>query len=86
MSGALSYLLSCIFVVAVHGSMLLNVYSNGNYSSINDVIGLSAAVILLDAVYFIIMPFFKHRTYAVDFMLLLILNMSMIFHPDPTIV
>lgn len=79
MSGALSYLLSCIFVVAVHGSMLLNVYSNGNYSSINDVIGLSAAVILLDAVYFIIMPFFKHRTYAVDFMLLLILNMSMIF-------
>jgi cell division protein FtsW (lipid II flippase) len=79
MSGVFSYLLSCIFVVAVHGSMLVSVYNNGNYASVNDIITLSAAVVLLDAVYFIIMPFFRQRTYAVDFMLLLILNMSMIF-------
>lgn len=78
MTSVLSYFLSCIIVTAVHGTMLMNVYSNGNYSSISDIILLSAAVIGLDAVYFIIMPFFRQRTYAVDFMLLLILNMSQI--------
>lgn len=79
MTNPVSYLLSCIFVIVTHGSMLMNVYTNGKYDSVNDIITLSAAVIGLDAIYFIIMPFFKQRTYAVDFMLLLILNMSMIF-------
>lgn len=79
MKKALTYLISCVFVMAVHGSMLLTVYNNGKYDSVNDVITLAAAVILLDAVYFAIMPLFRQRTYAVDFMLLLILNMSMIF-------
>ncbi len=79
MTNPISYLLSCIFVVVTHGAMLMNVYTNGNYENVNDVITLAAAVIGLDAVYFIIMPFFRQRTYAVDFMLLLILNMSMIF-------
>lgn len=73
------YFLSCVFVAVSHGAMLFNVYTNGKYDNMNDIITLCAAVIGLDAVYFIIMPFFKQRTYAVDFMLLFILNMSVIF-------
>lgn len=79
MSNPIAYLFSCIFVLIAHGAMLLNIFNNGSYSDLNDVITLGAAVIGLDAVYFIAMPFFRQRTYAIDFMLLLILNMSVIF-------
>lgn len=79
MSNPVSYVFSCIFVLIAHGAMLINVFFNGNYSDPKAPIALAAAVIGLDAAYFIIMPFFKQRTYAVDFMLLLILNMSVIF-------
>lgn len=79
MSNPVSYFFSCLFVIIAHGAMLFNVFQNGNYESVNDVITLCTAVIGLDAAYFIVMPFFKQRTYAADFMLLLILNMSVIF-------
>lgn len=79
MSNPFSYVFSCIFVLLAHGAMLLNVFYNGSYDDVNAVVTLAAAVIGLDVVYFIIMPFFRQQTYAVDFMLILILNMSMIF-------
>lgn len=79
MSNPFAYGFSCIFVLLAHGTMLFNVFANGNYSDVSDVIVLAAAVLGLDAAYFIIMPFFRQQTYAVDFMLLLILNMSVIF-------
>lgn len=79
MSNPVSYALSCIFVLLAHGTMLYNVFVNGNYEDISSVIILAAAVAGLDIAYFIAMPFFKQRTYAVDFMLLLILNISLIF-------
>lgn len=79
MSNPIAYLFSCLFVLFAHGAMLFNVYSNGNYSDLNDVITLAAAVLGLDIFYFVIMPFFRQRTFAVDFMLLLVLNMSVIF-------
>jgi cell division protein FtsW (lipid II flippase) len=59
--------------------MLFSVFYNGSYEDVGAVMILAAAVIGLDAVYFVIMPFFKQQTYAVDFMLILILNMGMIF-------
>lgn len=59
--------------------MLVNVFINGSYTDLNIVILLAAAVLFLDAVYFIAMPFFKQSSYTIDFLLILILNMSMIF-------
>ncbi len=79
MSNPVSYVASCIFVLAAHCTMLLNIMMNGSYSNVNSVIVLASIVIGMDAVYFILMPFFKQQTYAVDFMLILILNMSIIF-------
>ncbi|MBQ8350399.1 MAG: FtsW/RodA/SpoVE family cell cycle protein [Ruminococcus sp.] len=74
-----SYIFSAIFVLLAHAGMLLNVFLNGNYSDLSDVIVLAGAVIGLDLVYFIIMPFFKQSTFTIDFLLLLVLNMSVIF-------
>ena len=74
-----AYIFSCIFVLLAHCSMLANIYFNGNYETINSVIVLGAAVLILDIVYFIVMLFFKQISYAVDFLLILILNMSVIF-------
>ena len=79
MSNPFSYVFSCIFVLLAHGAMLFNVFSNGNYDDVNSVVVLAAVVIGLDLVYFTIMPFFRQHTYAVDFMLILILNMGLIF-------
>lgn len=75
----LSYFTSALFVLIAHLAMLLNVFVNGNYESINDVIILSGAVIGLDIVYFIVMLFYKQMTYTIDFLLIFILNMSVIF-------
>lgn len=74
-----SYVFSAIFVLLAHAGMLLNVFLNGNYSNLADIIILSGAVIGLDLVYFIIMPFFKQSTFTIDFLLILVLNMSVIF-------
>ena len=59
--------------------MLVNIYFNGNYTDIKEVIVLGTAVLILDIVYFVVMLFFKQISYAVDFLLILILNMSVIF-------
>lgn len=75
----LTYFSSAVFVVIAHAAMLLNIFANGNYAEINDVIILSAAVLCLDVVYFIVMLFYKQMTYTIDFLLIFILNMSLIF-------
>lgn len=74
-----SYIFSSIFVLIAHIGMLLNVYFNGNYDSLTQVIILSGAVIILDIAYFLAMLFFRQNTFTVDFLLILILNMSVIF-------
>ncbi len=78
-SNPVSYFFSCLFVLAAHTSMLVNVYYNGNYTDVKQVMVLAAAVLGLDIVYYIFMLFLKQYTYTVDFLLLLILNMSVIF-------
>lgn len=75
-----SYVFSCIFVLIAHSAMLLNVFINGSYDNVSNVILLAAAVILLDIAYFIVMLFFyKQKSYTIDFLLILVLNMSVIF-------
>lgn len=75
----LTYFTSAVFVLIAHAAMLLNVFVNGNYADVNDVIILSAAVLCVDLAYFVIMLFFKQMTYTIDFLLIFILNMSVIF-------
>lgn len=79
MTNKFAYFMSCLFVLVAHGAMLANVFINGSYDNPNDPFVLAFTVGLVDIAYFIIMPRFRQKTYAVDFMLLLILNMSLIF-------
>lgn len=73
------YFISCIFVLLTHSAMLLNVYLHGNTESLTNVIVLASAVIMLDLTWFIVMRLFRQRSFAIDFLLILILNMSVIF-------
>lgn len=75
----ISFAFSCIFVIFAHSAMLVNVFINGSYESLTPVITLAAAILFLDIAYFVIIPFFRQSSYTVDFLLLLILNMSVIF-------
>lgn len=75
----LTYFSAGLFVIIAHAAMMLNVFINGNYESAKDVIILAGAVLGIDLIYFVAMLFFKQMTYAIDFLLIFILNMSLIF-------
>lgn len=79
MSNPVSFIFSGLFVILAHGAMLMNIFFNGNYKNTGDLALLAAVVIGLDILFYIIMLFWKQNTYTVDFMLILILNMSTIF-------
>lgn len=74
-----AYVFSGLFVLVAHGAMLANVFFNGKYDDVSAVFTLGAVVLGLDLLWFILMPFFKQHTFTVDFILILILNMSLIF-------
>lgn len=75
----LSYFSSALFVLIAHSAMLLNIFFNGNIAQSRDFSILASAVLGLDIIYFVIMLFFKQMTYSTDFVLILVLNMSLIF-------
>ncbi len=62
-----------------HISLLTVVFVKGNYDNILDPMILSAAVLLLDFVYFTVIRFLKQNTYAFDILLVTVLNISVIF-------
>lgn len=74
-----SYIASCLFVLLAHVGMLINVFINGDYNSASQVFLLAGCVVALDIGYFVAMLFFKQSSYTIDFLLILILNMSTIF-------
>ncbi len=75
----LTYFSSAAFVLIAHAAMLLNILVNGNYADVKDVGILAGAVLGLDLVYFVVMLFYKQMSYTIDFLLIFILNMSVIF-------
>lgn len=75
----IAYIFSCLFVIIAHSAMLVNIWFNGNYAETKDVAVLGAAVIILDIAYFVIILFIKQSSYVLYFLLILILNMSIIF-------
>ena len=75
----LNYFFIKLFVVLTHIVLLLNVYLNGVYDDAAAVIILSAFVIASDVIYFMILGTFTQDTYTVDYLLVLIANISLIF-------
>ena len=75
----IAYFFSSIFVLIAHIAMLVNIYFNGNYTNVRSVAVLGAAVIILDIAYLVGIIFFKQASYILDFLLILIIGMSVIF-------
>ena len=76
----LSYAKCTFMVLATHTIMLLTVLLRGNSENAADILPLSAAVLGLDLVYIAVCQlFYKQMTYTSDFMLLLLLGLSVIF-------
>lgn len=72
---------SCSFaVVLTHIVMLVAVLLRGTYDSVMDILPLAGAVLGLDLVFICVMKFaYNQLNYTLDFMLLLLLNISVIF-------
>lgn len=79
MKNSLSYGGTFFSVLLVHVMMLFVVLLRGNYDNITDILPLAFAVLGLDFVYYFVLKFINQMTYTLDFLLLLILNMSVIF-------
>lgn len=81
MKNGLSYRETFFGVLIVHIAMLCVVLLRGagKYDSPLDILPLAIAVIALDFGYFFFLSFINQMTYTVDFLLLMILNMSVIF-------
>ena len=75
----LSYFGVMLFSLLSHVSLLTIVFVKGNYENIMDPIILSAAVLALDFVYYIVLHIMKQNTYTFDILLVTVLNISIIF-------
>ncbi len=75
----ISYIGIMFLSLLSHISLLTVVFVKGNYDNILDPMILSAAVLLLDFVYFTVIRFLKQNTYAFDILLVTLLNISVIF-------
>lgn len=75
----LNYFFVKFFVVLTHIILLSNVWLNGVYDDVYEVIKLSVFVIASDIVYFLILGTLEQDTYTVDYLLVLIANISLIF-------
>ena len=79
MNNPVTFAFSCFFVLLAHAAMLVNVFVNGSYSSLAQPIVLACAVAILDVSYFVVVMLFRQTSYTIDFLLVLVLNMGVIF-------
>ncbi len=75
----LSYVGVILLMLLTHLSMLGIVFVRGSYEAITDVVLLAGVVLGLDIVYILVTLFYKQMTYTLDYLLIGILNMSLIF-------
>lgn len=75
----LSYGGITLLSLLTHISLLTVVFVNGSYETIMSPIILSAVILVSDLLYFFILRFLKQNTYALDILLITLLNMSVIF-------
>ncbi len=75
----LSYIGVILLMLLTHLSMLGIVLVRGSYDSVADVLLLAGVVLGLDFLYIIVTLCYKQMTYTLDFLLIGILNMSLIF-------
>ena len=67
-------------VCLTHLIMLAAIFFRGNYTAPSDLLPLTVAVLGLDFLYTIILRFcYRQMTYTLDFLLLLLMNVSVIF-------
>lgn len=79
LQNGLSYSAISFLVLLTHIAMLLTVWVKGNYETFTPVLILAGIIIVSDFIYFSIIKRFKQDTYTMDFFLVMILNMSVIF-------
>ncbi len=75
----LSYVGVIMLLLLTHLSMLGIVLVRGSYESVGDVLLLAGVVIGLDLAYIIVTLCYKQMTYTLDFLLVCVLNLSLIF-------
>ena len=75
----LNYFFIRTLIIITHIILLANVYLNGTYDDVFEIIKLSTAVVASDLIYFIILGTTDQDTYTVDYLLILIMNISLIF-------
>lgn len=75
----LSYLGLMLLVLLSHLSLLAIVLCKGNYDNIGQVALLAAIVLGSDVAYFCALRLMKQATYTIDFVLVMLLNMSVLF-------
>lgn len=66
-------------ILLAHSAMLFNIWLKGSNETIIPFLIVAGAVILSDLIYFRIIKHFKQDTYTIDFFLVFLLNMSVIF-------
>lgn len=75
----LSYGGITLLSLLAHISLLTVVFVKGSYETIMSPIILSSVILVSDLLYFFILRFLKQNTYALDILLITLLNMSVIF-------
>ncbi len=79
LKNGLSYISCIMLLLLTHLSMLGIVLVRGNFETPGDLLLLTAAVLGLDIAYIAVVKFYRKMTYTLDFLLLCVLNMSLIF-------
>ncbi len=74
----LSYTKLSFFILAIHIAMIVTVVAKGTFTLV-PLLFLAGMIIFSDVIYFNIIQRLKQDTYTLDFFLVLILNMSVIF-------
>lgn len=75
----LSYLGIMFLVLLSHLSLLAIVLCKGNYASVGNVALLAVLILGADLIYFCVLRLMRQATYTIDFVLVMVLNMSVIF-------
>ncbi|MDD6824653.1 MAG: FtsW/RodA/SpoVE family cell cycle protein [Oscillospiraceae bacterium] len=75
----LNYFFVKLLIIITHVILLATVGLNGVYDNVSEVYMLSAVVLASDIFWYIVIGSFKQDTYTLDYLLVLIINVSLIF-------
>lgn len=76
----ISYFSVKAIILLCHICLLGVVFFNGKYENITSVFILSVIVIATDLGYFLLLNMISQKTYTLDYLLILLLNITVIYH------